>query len=235
MTEANITIDSLENGIQVAHISGQLDESNVDEKIQELYKVVEKNPQNLNLILDLENLSYMNSKSIGYLTDLYGKITEAKGHLAIAKAKPNIIDILQVVGLTQLINSYGSVDEAKAGLNQGPVAQPQTVSAQSEAVVSALTPSPTSEPTPAPVPTPAITPAPASEPAPTPAPTPAPVPTPAPQPAETPEISVTPAPQPPVSPIQPAVESKPAPTPVTTEPQATQATSTQEAGTYKLN
>jgi stage II sporulation protein AA (anti-sigma F factor antagonist) len=95
---------------------GQLDESNVDEKIKEIYSVIETNPQNLHLIFDLENLEYMNSKSIGYLTDIYGKLTETGGKMAIAKAKSNIADILQVVGLTQLVQIFDSIDSAKSAL-----------------------------------------------------------------------------------------------------------------------
>jgi anti-anti-sigma regulatory factor len=60
----------------------------------------------------------MNSKSIGYLTDWYGKVTEGGGKIVISKAKSNILDILQVVGLTQLINCYPTLDEAKFALLQ---------------------------------------------------------------------------------------------------------------------
>lgn len=118
MTEANITMEDYKavnsnEIIKIVHIAGQLDESNIDEKIQEIYKLMESNPKGLSLIFDLENLDYMNSKSIGYLTDLYGKITEAGGQIAIAKPKPNIADILQVVGLTQLIKVFEDLDSAK--------------------------------------------------------------------------------------------------------------------------
>jgi anti-anti-sigma factor len=120
MTEVRITIEDASAGtnknLKVIHIGGQLDESNVDEKIQEIYKLLETNPQNLYLVFDLENLEYMNSKSIGYLTDIYGKVTEGGGKVAIAKARPNIADILQVVGLTQLIQSLDSIDAAKTAL-----------------------------------------------------------------------------------------------------------------------
>lgn len=120
MTDVRITIEDLPNdankNIKVIHIGGQLDESNVDEKIQEIYKLLEANPQNLSLVFDLENLEYMNSKSIGYLTDIYGKVTEGGGKVTLAKARPNIADILQVVGLTQLIQSFDSIEAAKATL-----------------------------------------------------------------------------------------------------------------------
>ena len=130
MTEAIITIEDLQppvegKNIKTVHISGQLDESNVDEKIKEIYEVVNKNTQGLNLIFDLTELEYMNSKSIGYLTDLYGKITEMNGNVAIANAKNNILDILQVVGLTQLIETFNSIEEAKDHLVSQPEPQPE--------------------------------------------------------------------------------------------------------------
>lgn len=100
-------------------ISGQLDETNIDSKAQEVYKIFEEIPGNLSLVFDFAGLEYMNSKSIGYLTDWYGKVTERGGKVVISRAKPNIKDILQVVGLTQLINIYESLDEAKASVNDG--------------------------------------------------------------------------------------------------------------------
>jgi anti-anti-sigma factor len=122
-TPADITIEDLQTDnaqivAKIAHFTGQLDESNVDEKSQQIYNLIEEIPQNLNLILDFEGLEYMNSKSIGYLTDWYGKIFESGGKVVIAQAKPNILDILQVVGLTQLIKTFPTIDEAKMALTQ---------------------------------------------------------------------------------------------------------------------
>ena len=60
----------------------------------------------------------MNSKSIGYLTDWYTKLSEKSGGITIAHARANILDILQVVGITQLIKCVGTSDEAKVALMQ---------------------------------------------------------------------------------------------------------------------
>jgi anti-anti-sigma factor len=121
MTDINIIIEELPvtNGDKIAKIitfKGQLDETNVDEKSKIIYALIEQTPKNLNLLLDFEGLEYMNSKSIGYLTDWYSKISEGGGKIVIAKAKPNILDILEVVGLTQLINCFSTQDEAKLAL-----------------------------------------------------------------------------------------------------------------------
>lgn len=121
-TPANITVENVESAdpnivVKIVKFSGQLDESNVDEKAQYIYQLIDENPKNLNLIFDLEELEYMNSKSIGYLTDWYGKVFENGGKIVIAKIKPNILDILQVVGLTQLIKTFPTIDEAKFAIS----------------------------------------------------------------------------------------------------------------------
>lgn len=177
MTQANITIEDIPvstAGVaaKLVKFQGQLDESNVDEKAKIIYDLLEQNPQNLYLLFDFEELEYMNSKSIGYLTDWYGKVTEGGGKIAIAKTRSNILDILQVVGLTQLINCYATLDEAKLALLQQP--------AGGDA---------------APAEAPAETPAQAPEPAPTAPEAPAEQPTPQPESAPTQEAPATPAPE----------------------------------------
>lgn len=99
--------------VKLLRFAGQLDESNVDEKAKEIYEIINGVPEGLFLIFDFEKLEYMNSKSIGYLTDWYTKLGEKKGGVVVASARPNILDILQVVGLSQLITCVGTVDEAK--------------------------------------------------------------------------------------------------------------------------
>ena len=160
MTQINITIEDIPATTQgqiakLVKFQGQLDESNVDEKAKLIYAVLEQNPQNLFLIMDFEELEYMNSKSIGYLTDWYGKITEGKGKLVIAKARSNILDILQVVGLTQLINCYNTLDEAKFALLRqdgaaanGTPAAPVSAPAQSAPATPPAPPAPATPPAP---------------------------------------------------------------------------------------
>lgn len=121
MAQIIITMEDLASAapdkkLKLVKFSGQLDESNVDEKAKEIYDLINSIPQGLHLIFDFEKLEYMNSKSIGYLTDWYTKLTEKRGGIVITKAKPNILDILQVVGLTQLIPCTGTVEEAKLAI-----------------------------------------------------------------------------------------------------------------------
>jgi stage II sporulation protein AA (anti-sigma F factor antagonist) len=123
MTQVQITIEDMAGApagktVKIVHVVGQLDETNVDEEAKNIYQVLEAVPQGLSLIFDFSGLEYMNSKSIGYLTDWYSKISGTGGQVVIAAARDNILDILQVVGLTQLINSYATLEEAKLAVSQ---------------------------------------------------------------------------------------------------------------------
>ncbi len=123
MTPVQITIEDVSGApagkvVKLVRIVGQLDESNVDEQAKSIYQVIEANPQGLSLVFDVTGLEYMNSKSIGYMTDWYSKISANGGKVVLASPRENILDILQVVGLTQLVNTYPSLDEAKAAVMQ---------------------------------------------------------------------------------------------------------------------
>lgn len=123
MAQVFITVEDLvstvpDRKVKLVKVAGQLDESNVDEKAKEIYDLISGTPQGLYLIFDFVQLEYMNSKSIGYLTDWYTKLTEKKGGIVIANARPNILDILQVVGLTQLIPCVPTLDEAKIAVTK---------------------------------------------------------------------------------------------------------------------
>lgn len=98
--------------------AGQLDETNVDEEAKKIYAVIDSFTEAPLLMLDFAGLDYMNSKSIGYVTDWYSKISERGGKLVIAQPKPNIIDILKVVGITQIVPVLDTVEQAKKSLDE---------------------------------------------------------------------------------------------------------------------
>ena len=115
MAQVQITFEDTQTNnksAKIIHFVGQLDETNVDEEAKKIYQVIESAAEPY-LILDLAGLDYMNSKSIGYLTDWYSRVMAKNGKVVIASPKPNILDILKVVGITQIITIHESVDQAK--------------------------------------------------------------------------------------------------------------------------
>lgn len=95
---------------------GHLDESNVDDLSRTIYALIEEYPDKLHLLFDFENLTYMNSKSIGYLTDWYTIVNDKEGKIVIAKAAINILDTLKAVGITKYVQCFDSMAEAKSNL-----------------------------------------------------------------------------------------------------------------------
>lgn len=207
MAEAQITSQEVNLSgkvVKIVHFKGQLDETNVDNEAQKIYQLIDSVPQP-HLILDFAELSYMNSKSIGYVTDWYSRVSQKSGSLSIAQAQPNILDILKVVGIAQIVNLYPTIEEAQQAMGGSAPAAPAAAPATQPATTPAA-PAPT-QPT---APTPA---APATTPAPTPIPTapanPAPTnpnPTPAaPTPPQTPPAAANP-----IINVTPGAETPPA-------------------------
>lgn len=116
MANINITFQdiALSSGskAKVIAFTGQLDETNVDNEAKKIYQVInEMMPPYL--ILDFTALEYMNSKAIGYVTDWYTQTMGKQGAVAIVNPQPNILDILKVVGITQIMQVYNTPEEAQ--------------------------------------------------------------------------------------------------------------------------
>lgn len=107
----------------IIQFKGELDESNIDNTAKEVYKLLEDVADSVPVVLDFAELGYMNSKSIGYLSDWYTRLGEKGSELIVAQAQENILDILQTVGLDNFIKLIPTMDEAKALLIAGPEAE----------------------------------------------------------------------------------------------------------------
>jgi len=122
MAQINITFQDINEAgkaLKLVTFNGQLDETNVDTEAQQIYKIIEEMHEP-NLLFDFAGLEYMNSKSIGYVTDWYTKVMTKNGKIVIARPRANILDILKVVGITQIVNIYDNLDEAKAVFSAKP-------------------------------------------------------------------------------------------------------------------
>lgn len=116
MAEVQITMQDSPVGnktVKIINFAGQLDETNVDEEVKKIYEVIDGSDAP-NILLDFSGLTYMNSKSIGYVTDWYSRTAAKNGKIAIVNPQSNILDILKVVGITQIINIHSSIEEAKS-------------------------------------------------------------------------------------------------------------------------
>ena len=106
-------VDDPSKSIKVVILAGQLDESNVDQFAPKMYEMIQAMAEKTSVIFDFQQLTYLNSKSIGYFADFYNQITAKGGKIIIAKAPSNIKDILNVVGMDQMISMTQTMEEAK--------------------------------------------------------------------------------------------------------------------------
>lgn len=101
---------------KLVRLEGSIDENSVDKLSREIYGVISSNPKSLFLLFDLEKVEYLNSKTIGYLTDWHEKVVNGGGNLVIAKAGENIMGILESVGIAELMPVCKDLNEAKTKL-----------------------------------------------------------------------------------------------------------------------
>ena len=112
-TNANITIREVDGHdyISVISVSGELDESNLNELENGLSSVILDLNKTI-VIFDLSDLIFMSSKIIGYLASLYSTLNHSNRKMILASYNENISDILKLVGLDKLIPSYLDLNDA---------------------------------------------------------------------------------------------------------------------------
>jgi len=114
-----ITIESITTKNLLIEVIGQLDEVNIENVAKIFYDTIDKSGEKVNFLIDFKNLDFINSKGIGYLLDFFRKISEKNGKMVISNPSENVLDILELVGVTKVLKVFLSLEEAKLALRQG--------------------------------------------------------------------------------------------------------------------
>lgn len=101
-------------------VRGQIDESNLDEVRNHIDPFVVDTGVGV-ILLDFQELEFINSRVIGYFLSLYQEMNDAEKNIAFVQANNNIMQIISLVGLTTLINHYETLEEALEALSSGEV------------------------------------------------------------------------------------------------------------------
>lgn len=91
-----------ENSIMIFEFSGELDETNADKTFKTIYDDIGDFSQK-DIIFNLSGLKYLNSKSIGYIADVFSNIEDADKQMYITNCSDGVKDILELVGITTII------------------------------------------------------------------------------------------------------------------------------------
>lgn len=116
MTELTINIaDGATPVTKVAALAGELDESSIEALKAQLDPIL--NDMNVkNLVFDLRQLEFINSKGIGYLVSVHTHLSKDQRELILAGASEAVMDVISLVGLTTIIKYFATIEEALASL-----------------------------------------------------------------------------------------------------------------------
>ena len=106
-----IQLEIISSNLIIAHLIGEIDSSKLAELEVNLKPVVE-NPTVKILVLHCHDLVFIDSKIVGFLAYLRTTFTKSQRELRLAEINETINDILSLVGLTQVIPCYDSLDLA---------------------------------------------------------------------------------------------------------------------------
>ncbi len=105
-----IVSNNLENGELLVKIEGEVDVYTSIDLKKELTKLVEADEKNI--IIDLENVNYMDSSGLGVLVALLKELKKIGGELKLISLPVSVKKIFDLTRLTKFFNIYNNLDEA---------------------------------------------------------------------------------------------------------------------------
>ena len=98
------------DGVHVVHVSGPLD-SMTHDGFKDLLDPLVNQPR-IRIVLDCENLSYVNSKGLALLGRYQRIALQNLSFLGIASLNRRITKTIELLGMSKLVKLYPTVEEA---------------------------------------------------------------------------------------------------------------------------
>lgn len=112
--DAGLTLSLLDNshtGFRVIEFRGCLDE-NTSEIARVHLEALTQGADFKNLVFDLSNLGYINSKGIGFLVSVHAHTSKNQQKLVLVNPNEEVSDVLTLVGIDTIIDTFGTLEEA---------------------------------------------------------------------------------------------------------------------------
>ena len=100
------------DGAAVVKLAGEIDMSHSPGVHQALVEILENRPTRL--VIDLTDVSYMDSSGVGILVDALRRVRVSSAKLALVAVAPRVLSVLQITKLDQFFEMYQTVEEALA-------------------------------------------------------------------------------------------------------------------------
>lgn len=106
----------MQDGIMVIEFNGELDETNADKTFTKIYEDIGEFSDK-KIAFNFIGLKYLNSKSIGYIADVFSNIEDNDGQMYICNCDEGVKDVLELVGITTIIPIADTLEEAIEEMN----------------------------------------------------------------------------------------------------------------------
>jgi len=111
MASAGLTTEAEDReGVRLIHLSGPLDSVTHDSFKEFLDPMLSQS--HVRIVLDCEKLTYMNSRGIALLLRYHRAAERDLSFFGIAALKPRISKAIDLLGMSHLMTSYPTVEEA---------------------------------------------------------------------------------------------------------------------------
>ena len=108
----NFSVTSELNGdVMVVTVSGRVDSVTAATLDTELGKIAHNNKK---IVLDLKDVEYMSSAGIRAIVKVLQSAKKVDGGAKLANIPGNVVEVLETVGMLQIVEAFPSVDEAVA-------------------------------------------------------------------------------------------------------------------------
>ncbi len=97
----NIVYEISENTLEVKPV-GEVDIYTSPELKNKIYELIEK--KNVNVLINGEELDYIDSTGLGVLMGIYKKLQEKSLNIRIINLKPNIYKLFDITGLNKIFS-----------------------------------------------------------------------------------------------------------------------------------
>jgi len=110
--ETLIEINKRQEGeVEIYDFTGELDETNADNTFTNIYEQI-WDFSDKKILFNLSGLKYLNSKSIGYIADVFSNLEDNDGSMYISNCDEWVKDVLELVWITTIIPTVDTEEEA---------------------------------------------------------------------------------------------------------------------------
>lgn len=97
--------------ICIVHLGGEIDETTLDAFKVQIKPILET--ENVKaFVFEASNLEFINSGTIGYFAGVYSDLQQQDKKMVIANPNDHIREILDLVGFTNLVECFPTIEEA---------------------------------------------------------------------------------------------------------------------------